>query len=460
MESIQAAAREIREAQQDFFRTNITRDLDFRKEQLNKLYRAIKQEEPALLEALKKDLGKSEFEAYSNEIGLLYSEIKHTLKHLNKWARPKRAKNVIATMPGSSWIYPEPKGAILIFAPWNYPVQLLFMPLIAAMAAGNTAVLKPSELAPHSAEVSQRIIENTFDSPYIALFQGGPDVASALTEEAYDHIFFTGSTPVGRKIMAAAAPHLTPVTLELGGKSPVVVDETADLQQAARKILWGKFNNAGQTCVAPDYLLVQESILEDFLPILPEVIKEFYGSNPLESENYGRIISHRHFNRLVALAEGSPVYYGGSHEEDDLYLEPTILYPVSWEDPVMGDEIFGPLLPVLTYTDLDDAIEQIHKRPTPLAMYIFSQSKKNQRKLTHSVSFGGGGINTTILHVASHHLPFGGVGQSGMGHYHGKYGFRTLSHFKSIVSQHPRLDIPMAYPHKKISMKILRFLFS
>ncbi|WP_037572159.1 aldehyde dehydrogenase [Spirochaeta cellobiosiphila] len=450
---------DIRIKQREFFESGVTRSVSYRKETLNDLYKAIQKEEPALIKALSLDLGKSEFEAFSNEIGLLYTEIKYTIKHLSRWAKRSIKNPTLAVLPGRSWTKAEPKGSILIFAPWNYPVNLLFMPLIAAIAAGNTAVLKPSEYAPHTSKVCERIIKNTFKPEYIAIINGGPEIANKLIDLAFDHIFFTGSTAVGKVVMKAASEHLTPVTLELGGKSPVIVDKTAKLKYAAQKILWGKFNNAGQTCIAPDYVLVEDSIKEEFLHILPQVVRDFYGEDPRKSPEYGRIISERHHERLIRLMESSTVLTGGKYNRSDKYLEPTLLYPVEWDTPIMEEEIFGPLLPILSFSDLDDAIRQVRFRPTPLALYMFSESKQNQRKVVESLSFGGGGINTTILHVASHYLPFGGVGQSGMGSYHGKAGFDNLSHYKSLLYQPSWLDIPMAYPHKKISLGLLRKFF-
>ncbi|MFW5801560.1 MAG: aldehyde dehydrogenase family protein, partial [Spirochaeta sp.] len=349
-------------------------------------------------------------------------------------------------------------GNVLVLAPWNYPMQLLFAPMVAAIAAGNTVVLKPSEHAPHTARVSQRVIEDNFAPEYAAVVQGEADVSRQLIQQGFDYLFFTGSPAVGRMVMSAAAEHLTPVTLELGGKSPVVVDRSADIGVAARKIAWGKFNNAGQTCVAPDYILVHESAAEELTAKLRETIIDFYGRNPAGSKDYGRIVNDRQFERLHRLLDTSPVVHGGSFEAGTRYIEPTVMYPVQWSDPIMQEEIFGPILPVLTYSSLDDAIERIRGFDRPLALYVFARNRQVEKRVIHEIPFGGGGVNCTLMHVGSSKLPFGGIGSSGMGRYHGKAGFDTFSHFKSILSQPGSFDLPIVYPGKQISMKLLRKL--
>jgi len=445
-----------RQKQRAYFLTGATRPVPFRKTMLRRLCRAIQDHEEQFIKALQQDLGKSAFEAYSNEIGIVYREIRHALGHLNRWARPRRLLPDFYLLPGRGKIIPEPYGSVLIIAPWNYPMQLLFAPLIAAIAAGNTAVLKPSELAPATAAVSRRVVESAFSPEYIAVVEGDAAATTALIDQAFDYLFFTGSVPVGRKIMAAAAPHLTPVTLELGGKSPAVVDPSAHLASTARRIVWGKYNNAGQTCVAPDYVLADRTIAEDLVAEMMKVIGEFYGPGPAKSPQYGRIINQSHFTRLTELLSSSPIVHGGGTDETSRYIEPTVMYPVGWDDPVMADEIFGPILPVIPYDTLDEAIGRIRERPRPLALYAFGRDSAVIRRLTEEVSFGGGGINCTVLHVASTKLPFGGVGPSGMGSYHGKAGFDTFSHTKSILQQPGRFDLPLMYPHRKLSLKWLR----
>ncbi|GAB6088557.1 aldehyde dehydrogenase [Spirochaeta dissipatitropha] len=449
---------ELRRKQGEFFSSGRTRSPNFRIAMLKQLLNAIKRYENDFLAALAADLGKSEFEAYSNEIGLVYSEIRLMMRRLRRWSMPRFVRPDLHLLPSSAWVQPEPYGSALIIGPWNYPMQLLFMPFVGAIAAGNTAVLKPSELAVATAEVTTRLIEETFPQEYVAVVQGGPEESQALIDQAFDYLFFTGSVPVGRKVMAAAAPHLTPVTLELGGKSPAFVTSEADIETAARRIAWGKFNNAGQTCVAPDYVLVDRKVSSKFLTALEASIREFYGEDARSSENYGRIINERNFLRLQDILNASEILSGGAVNHQERYMEPSILYPADWDSESMKDEIFGPLLPVIEYDDLNEAAAEVRSRPRPLALYVFSNSKKEQRWLTSTLPFGGGAINTTILHVASHRLPFGGIGNSGMGAYHGKASFDTFTHLKAVLRQPLRPDIKLAYPHRHISMKLLRRL--
>ncbi|AFG38576.1 aldehyde dehydrogenase [Spirochaeta africana] len=446
----------LRSRQREYYTSGATRSITFRRRMLKRLLEGIKQEEQAFIQALQLDLGKSAFEAYANEMGIVYREIRHARRHVARWARRTSLLPDFYLLPGRGRIVPEPYGSALILAPWNYPMQLLFAPLVAALAAGNTAVIKPSELAPHTAAVSQRVIESCFPPEYVTVAQGGPEVSQHLIRQGFDYLFFTGSVPVGRIIMQHAAEHLTPVTLELGGKSPAVVDASADLDLAARKIVWGKYNNAGQTCVAPDYVLAERSIADQLVERMRSTITGFYGEDPAVSPNYGRIINRRHFDRLAALLDAAPIIQGGNTNPDERYIEPTIMYPADWESAVMQDEIFGPLLPVIPFDTLNDAIARIRERDRPLALYAFTRSALAQRRLTEEISFGGGGINCTIMHVASTKLPFGGVGSSGMGAYHGRAGFETFSHRKSILQQPARFDIPIAYPGKQISMRLLR----
>jgi aldehyde dehydrogenase (NAD+) len=447
---------EIREAQRNFFRSGITLDLDFRISMLRQLLGSIHDHEHEILQALEADLGKSEFEAYSNEVGLVYTEIRYMIKHLKKWARAKGVFPDLPLLPGKGTIKPEPYGSVVIMAPWNYPMQLLFLPLVGALAAGNTVVLKPSEVAIHTARVSQKIIESTFKNEYLALVQGGPSVSQTLIDLNFDYLFFTGSVPVGKQIMEAAAKHLTPITLELGGKSPVFVDESADLSLAAKKIALGKFNNAGQTCVAPDYVLVHQSVADQFVEQLKQTIEEFYGSDPKTSGVYGAIINTRHFDRLESLLADATIYSGGKRIREDRYFEPTVVYPAQWNQKLMEDEIFGPILPVLTYESLEDAVYQVQSRPKPLALYVFTKNSRVKTLVTQRISFGGGCINSTLFHVASHKLPFGGVGPSGLGNYHGRASFDTFSHYKSLLIQPASFDLGLAYPNKKLSVGLLR----
>ncbi|WP_119393937.1 aldehyde dehydrogenase [Salinibius halmophilus] len=447
---------ELRQQQKSYFHQQSTKPYEFRIRMLDTLRAAIQAYEPRLMQALADDLDKSEFEAFSNEIGLLYSEISHSKKSLKKWMKAKRVTPDLALMPSKAWIQPEPYGSVLIIGPWNYPIQLLLMPLIGAVAAGNTAVIKPSELAPHCAEVVQAMIDEYFDQQYIAVVQGEADVTQALIRENFDHIFFTGSTPVGKKIMAAASEFLTPVTLELGGKSPAIVDETANLGVAARRIAFGKWNNAGQTCVAPDYVLVHESVAEPFVAALKEATQAFYG-HANQSKEYGKIITERHHQRLQSLLpEPQRIVLGGDYDQESRYFAPTITYPAQWQDAAMEDEIFGPILPVLVYQDLQATINTLQKRDKPLALYCFSQSQSVQEQVTQELSFGGGMINGALLHVASHQLPFGGVGPSGMGSYHGKASFDCFSHHKSLVKQPSNFELSLMYPHKRIATKWLK----
>jgi aldehyde dehydrogenase (NAD+) len=438
----------IREEQRRFFQSGATGSFDFRRKMLLALLESIKREEQNLLDALAADLGKSAEEAYTNEVGFIYTEIRYVLKKLKKWMKTGKFLPEVYLLPGVAKIVKEPYGSVLLISPWNYPFQLLFAPLVEALAAGNCAVAKPSEIASRTALVSQRIIEAAFAPEYVAVVQGGADTVRALIDQDFDYLFFTGSVPVGRKIMEAASRHLTPLTLELGGKSPAFVDASADIPVAARRIAYGKFNNAGQTCVAPDYVLVDHPVEADFLEALKQAIREFYSDNPAKSAQYGRIISDRHFDRLHTMLDGASVCFGGESDRSTRYIGPTLIHPVSWKDTVMHEEIFGPLLPVLSYQSLDQAIHQVRQLPKPLALYVFARNKAVVEKITGSVPFGGGGVNTTLMHVASHKLPFGGVGSSGMGSYHGKAGFDTFSHAKGMLHQCASFDPGFAYPHK------------
>jgi aldehyde dehydrogenase (NAD+) len=429
--------------QRQFFNSGKTRDINFRLAQLKALKQAILQHQDAIIAALHADLGKPEFEAYLTEIGVT-QEIDYAIKHLRSWAKPQKVATSLITFPSSAQIRPEPLGVVLIISPWNYPFQLMITPLVGAIAAGNCALLKPSELAPNTSKIITKIIQTTFVSEYVAVVEGGIEASQALLAEKFDHIFFTGGTAIGKVIMAAAAQHLTPVTLELGGKSPCIVHRDAHLEHTARRIVWGKFLNAGQTCVAPDYLLVDRQIKPALLDALQKTIHEFYGDDPAQSPDYGRIISDRQFLRLSDLLQGN-ILVGGKTNAAERYIAPTLIDGVSWADAIMQDEIFGPILPVLEYDDLAEAIAQINAQPKPLALYIFSKNKQVQSRVLQETSSGGVAINETIMQIAPHTLPFGGVGGSGMGSYHGKFSFDTFSHRKSVFYKPFWLDIKLRY---------------
>ncbi|WP_449622458.1 aldehyde dehydrogenase [Robertmurraya sp. Marseille-Q9965] len=447
------------EKQRDFFQTDRTKEISFRIQALETLRKAIKDGEQELIESLKQDLNKSEFDAYSTEIGIVLEEIRFTLKHLSKWAQPRRVKTPMTHIGSKSYIYPEPYGVTLIIAPWNYPFQLAIAPLIGAIAAGNCAVLKPSELTPKTSSVMAKLIKENFPEEFIAVIEGGVETSEALLQEKFDYIFFTGSVPVGKIIMEAASKHLTPVTLELGGKSPCIIHEDANIKIAAKRIAWGKFMNAGQTCIAPDYLFVHQSIKEEFLSQLKAAVAELYGDTPLENENFTKIVSERHFNRLQNFLKNGKVFVGGGSLPEQLKIEPTVLTDISWDDAVMEDEIFGPILPVLEYGDLGVIIDEINKHPKPLALYLFTESESVQSSVLSRVSFGGGCINDTVYHITSPYLPFGGVGSSGTGAYHGKGSFDTFSHEKSVLKQTTLFDIPLRYPNFKDGLKYIKMFF-
>lgn len=442
-----------------FFSQSRTRPLAFRVEQLKTLRQVIKDNEARIFEALNKDLGKSNYESYLTEIGLLLEEIGFTLKHLPSWIKPKRVRTPILHFPASSRIIPEPYGVALIIAPWNYPFQLAVAPLIGAMAAGNCAVIKPSEYSRHTSHLLADLVRDHFPGDYITVIEGDVTVNQALLKEHFDTIFFTGSVPVGRIVMAEAARNLTPVTLELGGKSPAIVDETANLKLSARRIASGKFINAGQTCIAPDYVLVQGTVKDEFIAAFKEQLHHFFGDDPGTHSDYPRIISERHFDRLQGFLETGTILHGGETDRESRYIAPTLIADVSWEDPVMQEEIFGPILPVLTYDDISEAITAINSRPKPLALYLFSNSGKIRQKVTTEISYGGGCINDTLIHLATPHLPFGGVGESGMGSYHGKASFDAFTHYKSILKNSFLFDNPFRYPPYGNKLGLVKKMF-
>ncbi|MBS4173030.1 aldehyde dehydrogenase [Bacillus sp. FJAT-49736] len=445
--------------QKNFFLTNKTKDIEFRINALTRLRSAIIANEKELMAALKSDLNKSEFDAYSTEIGVVLEEIRFILRNLKSWIKPKKVKTPITHIGSKSYIYSEPYGVALIIAPWNYPFQLAIAPLIGAIAAGNCAVIKPSELTPSTSKLIASLINKIYPEEYVSVVLGGVETSTALLQEKADYIFFTGSVPVGRIIMEAAAKNLTPLTLELGGKSPCIVHEDAKLKLAAKRIAWGKFMNAGQTCIAPDYLYLHQNIKKEFLAHLKDAIMELYGLQPLQNEHFTHIVSEKHFSRLTSFLTNGEIRVGGNIDHEKLKIEPTVLTNISWEDPVMEDEIFGPILPVLEYTNLTDIINEIRKHPKPLSLYLFTESNYVQREILNNLSFGGGCVNDTVYHFASPYLPFGGVGNSGIGAYHGKGSFDTFSHQKSILKQTTLFDIPVRYPNVKNGLrKIKMFL--
>lgn len=445
------------EKQRLFFGTGQTQPIAFRLAQLQRLKAAIVQYEDEIVKAAHADLGRPAFEAYF-EIATI-QEINIALKQLKTWMKPKRVPTSIDQFPGSAWIQPDPLGVVLIIAPWNYPFQLIMSPLVGAIAAGNCAILKPSEQAPHTAKVVAELIRSTFPPDYIAVVEGDATTSQALLAERFDHIFFTGGTAIGRIVMQAAAHHLTPVTLELGGKSPCIVDAEVRLDYAAKRIAWGKFVNAGQTCIAPDYLLVDRRIKSDLIELLKQSIREFYGEDPAQSPDYGRIINPHHFQRLSPLLNSGECVIGGTVDPATRYIAPTVLDQVKWDDPVMQEEIFGPILPVLEYDDLSAAIAEVNARPKPLALYFFSTNSHKQARILQSTSSGGVCLNDTVMQVGVNGLPFGGVGESGMGKYHGRSSFETFSHQKSVLKKSFWLDLNWRYaPYTANRLKSIRKL--
>lgn len=449
------------QAQQFFFNSGVTRPYAFRKAQLGVLKAAVKRWEKEIIKALQDDLGKNEFEAYGTEIGFLYSDIAHTISHLRQWMQPKRVPTPIMFAPGSSKILQDPLGTVLIISPWNYPFQLIMAPLVAAIAGGNTAILKPSELAPATEKVITDLIEETFEQDYIAVIKGaGQLLGPQLIERHHlDHVFYTGSTNVGRIIMQHAAKQLTPVTLELGGKSPCIVDETANIKWAAKKIAWGKFINAGQTCVAPDYVLVHEKVKEQLVDALQQQLESMYGKQPMQSPDYPRIINSKRFGTLVNYLDGVDIISGGQHDVAELFIAPTLVACEDADHPIWHEEIFGPILLIKTYSQPEDLLDIISVNPYPLALYLFTTNKHLEHFLTERVRFGGGCINNTLIHLANTDLPFGGVGYSGMGQYHGHAGFSTFTRPKSIMKSATWFDTPVWYPPvKSWYIKALRTL--
>ncbi|MDO4337110.1 MAG: aldehyde dehydrogenase [Eubacteriales bacterium] len=446
------------EQQREFFYTGATLDVNYRIHALKKLKACILQHEAEINDALQKDLGKSSFEAYMCETGLVLSEINYMLKHIRSFVREKTVRTPLAQFPSRSFRKPSPYGTVLIMSPWNYPFLLAIDPLVDAIAAGNTVVLKPSAYSPFTGEIIKKIIKICFEEPYVSVVTGGREENTSLLKGHFDYIFFTGSQSVGKEVMRHASEHLTPVTLELGGKSPCIVEKSADIPLAARRIVFGKFLNCGQTCVAPDYIYCDKSVKDALIEELKKQTQIQFGENPLANKDYGKIINEKHFNRISGLIDRDKVICGGRTDPKALKIEPTIMDFVTFEDKVMQEEIFGPILPVLTYDSLGQAIGKINSMAHPLALYIFTSDKTAARKVTSRCSFGGGCVNDTIIHLATSEMGFGGFGESGMGAYHGIDGFRTFSHYKSIVDKKTWLDLPMRYqPYTEKNNKLLHF---
>jgi aldehyde dehydrogenase (NAD+) len=452
-------AKLILETQKTYFKTRATRDVGMLKKLLTKLRSEILAKEDAIYEAVYKDLRKSKFEAYFSEIGVVVSEIDSTLKHIDSWSKPKKIRAAGLNFPSRDYIYSEPYGTVLIIAPWNYPFQLAVAPLIAAIAAGNTVVLKPSENTTHTSQLIEDILSAVFIPEHVKVVQGGIPETTMLLKERWDYIFFTGSVAVGKIVAKAAAPYLTPVTLELGGKNPCIVDNSMSTQLIAKRLVWGKFVNAGQTCIAPDYLLVHSSIKAQLISDLKTEIIKAYGENPQTSSDYPRIVNATHLSRLTSMLTDSNVIFGGTYDVSDSYLAPTLIDEPSLDSEVMKDEIFGPILPILSYeteSDIDSVLSQYEK---PLGFYVFSNDTSFYKKMIETYSFGGGTVNDTMVQFGNSRLPFGGVGESGIGAYHGRLGFDTFSHKKGIVIKANWIDIPLRYAPHKNKLKKLKLLF-
>lgn len=449
--------KQILEKQRTFFYTGSTLSVDYRLHALRRLKACILRHEAEINHALKEDLGKSPFESYMCETGLVLSELTYMLRHVRRFSKEKTVRTPLAQFHSRSFKKPSPYGVTLIMSPWNYPFMLTLEPLVDAIAAGNTAVLKPSAYSPATSAVIEQIVKECFRPEYVAVVTGGRSENTCLLSEHFDYIFFTGSPAVGKEVMRHASDHLTPVTLELGGKSPCIVEKSANLKLAAKRIVFGKYPNCGQTCVAPDYIYCDRTVKDALIQELKQEIVKQFGSAPLDNTDYGKIINEKHFRRIVGLIDQKKTVHGGGINEHSLQIEPTILDRVTWNDPVMSEEIFGPVLPVITYDSIDHAIARINAMPHPLALYIFTSDKTLAKKVTTRCGFGGGCINDVVIHLATSEMGFGGFGESGMGSYHGKDGFDTFSHTKSIVDKKNWLDLPMRYqPYQKLYEKLLR----
>lgn len=443
------------QTQKDYFNTGITKTYQHRIDALKALKKAIIDFEPEIYKALYEDLGKSQSEVFLTELGLVLSEISEAIKHLKHWMKPKRVKTPLVLFKAKSRIYRDPLGTVLILSPWNYPFQLAINPLVGALAAGNTVIVKPSSSSPHTAAVIEKMIKQTFLPEFVTTVLGSAVLAEQLLHQKVDHIFFTGSIPIGKKVMQIAAENLVPVTLELGGKSPCIIDEHTDIRMAAKRIAFGKLINAGQTCIAPDYVLIKPNLKADFIQYFKESVTAFYGDNPIKADHYPKIVSSKHVERLMGLTENESIVFGG--KTDGIKIEPTILDHITFDSKVMKEEIFGPILPLIDYENIDQVIEWLKTKEKPLAFYLFTNNKQVQDKVINALSFGGGTVNDTLMHFANHHLGFGGVGHSGMGNYHGIRSFNTFTHEKSVLIRSIKIDLPLRYlPITKMSDRIIR----
>ena len=444
------------EHQKDFFNSGKILDINFRKKKLIELKKEIQKNEKEIELALYKDLGKSSGESFLTEIHFIYAELNIAIKNINKWTRRKSVRPSLLNYPSSDYIIPQPYGITLHISPWNYPFQLSIAPLIGAVAAGNTIVLKPSEYSENTSIILEKILENVFEEGFVKVVQGGPEVSSELLDHHWDYIFFTGSVGVGKIVAEKAAKFLTPTTLELGGKNPCVVDESATIKTTAKRIVWGKFINCGQTCIAPDFLVVHHKIKDQLIEELMLQIKNIYGDDTITSESYGRIISNKRLDYLSSLLEKQKILYGGTIDAAQKYFEPTLVEIKDFDSPLMQNEIFGPILPIYGYDDFNEIDEIIKKYKNPLALYIFTKNIKFGERFLHKYSFGGGAINDTVVHIINDRLPFGGVGNSGMGKYHGEATFKTFSHFKPYITKPLWIDIPLRYPPFEGKLKFLK----
>lgn len=443
--------------QREFFFTGKTKNIDFRIKSLEKLENSIRKYQDTIEQALKKDLNKSELESYMTEIGMVLSDLNFVKKRLKKWSKDEKVLTPLSQFHSRSFITKEPYGVTLIISPWNYPFLLCIQPLIGAIAAGNTAILKVSEDSIYTSDVVYQMIKDTFSDEYVTVIRGDKEIATELLNQKFDYIFFTGGPNVGKIVMEKASRNLTPVTLELGGKSPCIVEESANLKVAAKRIVFGKYLNSGQTCVAPDYLLLQESIKEEFIQDLKEAILIFYTNDPISNADYSRIINEKNFDRLKNLMKGEKIIYGGDTDRESLKIEPTLLDKITLDSPIMQEEIFGPILPIITFNDIKEAEDIILQMEKPLALYLFTQNKKIEKEILKNISFGGGCINDTVMQLVSSRMPFGGVGGSGMGSYHGKYSFDTFTHKKSIIKKYTWIDLPIRYlPYDEFKMKLIK----
>lgn len=445
------------EQQRTYFNSNITKSISFRLEQLKKLGSVIRQNENFLMDEIYRDFKKSEFDTYTNELALVYLDIKEAIKKIKKWSKTKRARTNLINFPAKSYIIPEPLGVSLIIGPWNYPYQLSLTPVVAAIVAGCTVILKPSELSQHTSSALAKIINENFDPNYLKVVEGGVEKTTELLSQRFDKIFFTGSVSVGKIVYRAATENLTPVTLELGGKSPAFVFGDCNLKMTVKRLVWAKFLNAGQTCIAPDYILVENSIKDSFLNQLKEEIENSNFS--FNNKNYVQIINERNIKRLADLIDKEKIYCGGKVDIGNRFIEPTVLHNVNFNDPIMADEIFGPILPIISFDKLDEIITKVKSRPKPLACYLFTNNSRIKNKILSEISFGGGCVNDAVMHIANENLPFGGVGNSGIGNYHGEAGFKAFVHYKSILDKSTLFETSLKYfPHTVKKLKMIKWM--